>query len=330
MQGDRSFQDSVAALAARLGFAMRGIERLSGGASQETWLITADGPSGARDDLILRRSPNGQDKLRETSAGLQAEAMLMRLAGARAVPVPDVLHILEEADALGAGFVSRRVMGETIPRKILRDDAFAAARPRLAAQSGTILAGIHSIAVSTLPPLAHQPPAERLFALRARYDRIGLRRPICDYGFRWLEAHCPKGQESGLVHGDFRNGNLIVDADGIAAVLDWELAHIGDQVEDLGWLCVPSWRFGLLDRPAGGFGTREALLAAYTAAGGAPIDPARLDYWIAFGTLAWGIGCLNFAAEFRAGDRTVERASIGRRVTETELDLMMLLTGKMA
>ena len=57
-------------------------------------------------------------------------------------------------------------------------------------------------------------------------------------------------------------------ADGwVVAVVDWELAHLGDPVEDLGWLCVKSWRFGVNDRRVGGFGTVDDLLAAYRAAG---------------------------------------------------------------
>ncbi|WCT72175.1 phosphotransferase family protein [Sphingomonas naphthae] len=328
MESEKPFSERVAEIAARLGFVMLGCDRLSGGASQETWLMSAT-RDGLRDDLILRRSPNGQDKLRETSAGLTAEAALMRRAARSAIPVPDVVHVLTAADELGAGFISRRVFGETIPKKILREDAYRAARPLLAAQSGAILAAIHAIPLDELPPLQEQTAAQRVEALRARYDRIGERRPIFELAFRWLGERTPVDAVRRLCHGDFRNGNLIIDADGIAAVLDWELAHTGDPIEDLGWLCVPSWRFGHLNREAGGFGTRDDLLDAYVAAGGPAVDPRRIDFWILFGTLAWGIGCLNFAAEFRTGDRTVERASIGRRVSETELDLMMLLTGRL-
>ena len=69
------------------------------------------------------------------------------------------------------------------------------------------------------------------------------------------------------MHGDFRHGNLIIGPDGVRAVLDWELAHTGDPMEDLGWICVNSWRFGEIDKPVGGFGTREELFAGYEAAG---------------------------------------------------------------
>jgi aminoglycoside phosphotransferase (APT) family kinase protein len=129
-----------------------------------------------------------------------------------------------------------------------------------------------------------------------------------------------------LVHGDFRNGNLIIGPEGIRAVLDWENAHLGDPAEDLGWLCVASWRFGNLDRPVGGFGSREDLLTAYNAAGGVPIDVDRLLFWEVYGSLYWGIVCCRSVAEFRDGkDPSVERAMIARRASETEIDLLRLI-----
>ena len=78
------------------------------------------------------------------------------------------------------------------------------------------------------------------------------------------------------MHGDFRHGNLIIGPDGVRAVLDWELAHLGDPMEDLGWICVNSWRFGEIDKPVGGFGTREELFAGYEAAG-RRVDPERVE-----------------------------------------------------
>jgi hypothetical protein len=130
-----------------------------------------------------------------------------------------------------------------------------------------------------------------------------------------------------VVHGDFRTGNLLVDRRGLAAVLDWELAHLGDPLEDLGWFCVRAWRFGS-PKPAGGFGTRARLVAAYEAHGGGPVDPAVLRWWEVMGTLSWGVICLIQAATHLSGaSRSVELAAIGRRVAETELDLLRLLPG---
>lgn len=102
------------------------------------------------------------------------------------------------------------------------------------------------------------------------------------------------------MHGDFRNGNLIIGAEGVRAVLDWELAHLGDPMEDLGWVCVNSWRFGEIDKPVGGFGSREELFAGYEAAG-RKVDPARVKFWEVMGTLRWGIMCGGMMQRFREG-----------------------------
>ncbi|MFA5123081.1 phosphotransferase family protein, partial [Zavarzinia sp.] len=148
-----------------------------------------------------------------------------------------------------------------------------------------------------------------------------------DLALVWLKAHLPAAPAvPRLVHGDFRNGNLIVGPDGIRAVLDWELAHLGDPLEDLGWLCVPSWRFGGV-APVGGFGTRDDLFAAYEAASGTPVDAGAVRFWEVLGTLRWGLICAESANRFlTGGDRSVERAVIARRASETEIDLLDLLT----
>jgi aminoglycoside phosphotransferase (APT) family kinase protein len=128
-----------------------------------------------------------------------------------------------------------------------------------------------------------------------------------------------------LVHGDFRHGNLIIGSEGLRAVLDWELAHLGDPMEDLGWICVNSWRFGEIDKPVGGFGSREELFAGYEEAG-RRVDPDRVKFWEVMGTLRWGVMCCGMMQRFRIGpDHSMERAMIGRRSSETEIDLLRLL-----
>ena len=109
-------------------------------------------------------------------------------------------------------------------------------------------------------------------------------------------------------------------------MLDWELAHVGDPVEDLGWLCVPAWRFARPDRPAAGLGTREELLDAYERHAGVAVDPAALRWWELAGTLRWGVICVMQAFTHLSGaTRSVEHAVIGRRACEVEWDLLELL-----
>jgi len=302
-----------------------GAVRLSGGASQETWsfdIVHPDGNIGA----ILRRAPVGYGAAPSRAAGLNAEAVLMQLAHDAGVPSPLVLHVLQPQDDLGTGFIMQRVEGETIPRKILRDQQFAQARPKLARQLGQVLAGIHGLDLRKLPELRRMTAAKEIAELERDYRSFEWPRPVFELALRWLRDRDPgPPQETTLVHGDFRHGNLIIGPEGLRAVLDWELAHTGDPMEDLGWVCVNSWRFGEIDRPVGGFGTREDLFAGYEATG-RRVDPARVKFWEVMGTLRWGVMCCGMMQRFRVSpEHSVERAMIGRRASETEIDLLRLL-----
>jgi aminoglycoside phosphotransferase (APT) family kinase protein len=302
-----------------------GAIRLSGGASQETWSFDIVHPGG-NIGAILRRAPAGYGAAPTRAAGLKAEAALMQLAHDAGVPSPRVLHVLEPKDELGTGFVMSRIAGETIPRKILRDDQFAQARPKLARRLGGILAAIHGLPLSQLPQLRGMTAAKEITELERDYRSLDWPRPVFELALRWLHDHDPGPSEQvTLVHGDFRHGNLIIGPDGVRAVLDWELAHTGDPMEDLGWICVNSWRFGEIDKPVGGFGSREELFAGYEA-GGRRVDPDRVTFWEVMGTLRWGVMCCGMMQRFRLGpEHSVERAMIGRRSSETEIDLLRLL-----
>ena len=119
----------------------------------------------------------------------------------------------------------------------------------------------------------------------------------------------------------------MVDADeGLTAVLDWETAHIGDPMRDLGWMCTNSWRFGQRHLPVGGFGEYEDLFAGYQAVSGTAVDRERVQYWEVFGSFWWAVGCLSMADRYRMGsDATVERPGIGRRSSECQLDCVNLI-----
>ena len=300
--------------------------RLSGGASQETWSFDIEHPGG-NVGAILRRAPQGYGAAPARAAGLNAEAILMQRAYDADVPSPRVLHTLQPDEGLGTGFIMERVEGETIPRKILRDQEFAQVRPKLARQLGSVLAGIHGLELSTLPELRRMTAAKEIAELERDYRSFDWPRPVFELALRWLRDRDPgPSAEITLVHGDFRHGNLIIGLDGLRAVLDWELAHFGDPMEDLGWVCVNSWRFGHIDKPVGGFGSREELFAGYEAAGRS-VDPDRVMFWEVMGTLRWGVMCCGMMQRFRIGpEHSVERAMIGRRSSETEIDLLRLLS----
>jgi aminoglycoside phosphotransferase (APT) family kinase protein len=325
--GEGAVRDALAALAPRLrplGRTISGLTRLSGGATQEIWrfdLETADGPKR----LIMRRAPGG-DRLTELGVGLNVEAQLIAAARGRGVAVPEVHHTLAPEDGLGHGFIMEFVAGEVLGGRIVKAASLARARDTLAYSCGRILARIHSIDPNDFPSLAVQTPADLIAQWRAAYGRDSIRRPVFDLAFHHLSAGCPPPPaKARLVHGDFRNGNLIVGPEGVRAVLDWELAHVGDPMEDLGWLCVNSWRFGHMEKPVGGFGEYEDLYAGYEAAAGVRIDRAMAKWWEMFGTLRWGVICASSLAAFRGINPSVERAMIARRASETEIDLLGLM-----
>ena len=224
-----------------------------------------------------------------------------------------------------------RLAGETIARKILRDETFAKARPVLAAQCGAALARIHATPAEGLPDLPFSGAREQLDRYEEVYRSFDTPRPIFDLAFRHLRDSAPAAHAPTLVHGDFRLGNIMVGPEGLVAALDWEITHIGDPTEDLSWVCMPSWRFGQMDKPVGGFGEVTDLLKGYREAGGDPrIDEAAVRWWTMFGSLKWGCMCLTMFRAYDSGaDPSVERAAIGRRASETELDLMLMLTGKL-
>jgi aminoglycoside phosphotransferase (APT) family kinase protein len=303
--------------------------RESGGASRQTWSFDAV-IDGRRHELILRRDPplaGRPGSERSSSLDRATEFRVLRAAFAAGVRAPEPLFELAAEDGLGDAFVMRRVRGTAIARKLLRDPPYGEARQRIAGQLGEILARIHATDTASLPPLAARQAADQIAHLRGALDRLAEPQPVFELALSWLDRRKPAPVERPvLVHGDYRTGNYLADESGVTAILDWEGAHLGDPVEDLGWLCVKSWRFGAIDQPAGGFGSREALWAAYRRAGGREVDPLRAHWWEVLGTARWGIICHQQAWRHLSGAvKSMELASIGRRAVETEVDLLQLL-----
>src|SRR5258708_18387896 len=220
-----------------------GAAKLSGGASQETWsfdIVHASGNIGA----ILRRAPPGYGASPGRAAGVDAEAVLMQLAYDAGLPSPRVMHVLKPEDKLGTGFIMQRIEGETIARKILRDEQFAQARPILARQLGGVIAGIHGLPATKLPKLREMNSTKELADMEREYRSFGWPRPVFELALRWLRERDPgPSKEVTLVHGDFRHGNLIIGPDGVRAVLDWEIPHFADPMEDPRCISLNSWRF---------------------------------------------------------------------------------------
>ncbi|HTX50991.1 MAG TPA: phosphotransferase family protein [Caulobacteraceae bacterium] len=310
---------------ARLGAdGAKNLRRMTAGATQEVWRFDLI-EHGRETPLVLRRAPGGT-RVSDTAVGLETEARLIQAAAAKGVPVPAVRHVLDAEDGLGHGFIMGFVEGETLGGRIVRQEAFAETRTFLARQCGEVLAKIHAIDPAEFPNLRRQTPRQLIDQYHATYKASGWPRPVIDLAFRWLDERCPPDpREMKLVHGDFRNGNLMIGPDGVRAVLDWEIAHVGDPMEDFGWICTGSWRFGQMDKPVGGFGEREDLWAGYEAAGGAPVSRDHALWWEVYGSMRWGVMCASMVMSFRGADPSVERSVIARRTSENEIDLLRLL-----
>jgi len=336
------FADKLAAFLQRASGAehadVAGLRRLTGGASRETWSLDAtlahqDGRTETL-PLILQRDTRGAPK----TMTREIEFKLIKAAFDEGVPAPEPLFMGD--DSLGGEFfLVRRVGGETLPRRLLREDMYADARTALPAQLGRTLAKIHAIPLEQhglgdalpAPPSGVSPAKFEVERYEQIYRAIALQpSPAFELAFRYLNrspyvAADGSGERRTLVHGDYRIGNVLFGPDGLRLMLDWELAHVGDPMEDMGFICVRSWRFGG-PKPVGGIGDRDEFFAAYESAGGAKVDPERVRFWEVFGNLRWGVICLSQARTYIDGhSNSVELASIGRRTAETEWELLELV-----
>jgi len=295
---------------------LTGLMRLSGGANMESWAF--DWADGA---YVLRRAPSA-DYMAGRPYGHADEAALVIAAHGAGVKAPEVVGVLADSDGMGTGYVMRRVLAEVNPAKILANPP-----PLLLTDLGRELARIHAIPAAAIPAaIPLMDTAAALAELKARFLTYGGDRPVIALAIKWCEDHLPPPADPVLVHGDYRMGNIMVDADELAVVLDWELAHRGDAHEDLAFGCMTVWRFGRIDQPAFGIGSLDDYFAAYEAAGGARVDRTRFHFWLVYRTLWWALGCLQMGQAWRSGaDPTVERVVVGRRTAEQELDLLLLL-----
>lgn len=302
---------------------------LIGGASLETWAVTA-GWDGHLHELIVRRDTDS--KMSATALSRAEEFNLLQLMYGYRVLVAKPLF-LNERDTHPYFIVERRD-GTSIGVKVVRDPTLASAREKLLLQLATELAKIHAVrledALVVLPPASNPNAAQMILTtLRASAQTLDPANAVWAFGLRWLERNLPPPSPLTVVHGDYRIGNVLVTEEGLNGILDWEFSHLGDPAEDVAWLAVRDWRFGNLHLPMGGIGTREAFLAAYQAAGGMSLDPARLRWWEVAGNLKWAIFCLSQADRHLSGkEPNIEYAALGRRAAEMEWELLRLIEGE--
>jgi len=301
-------------LAELLGEPLTGpLEQLSGGASRATFTFATASHGELVVQIERRAAPEREAR---------AQAALLLAAAQAGVPVARVVAHGGADPALGTSWiVMQAVAGTADPGRILAAQGVPPPHALIDSIAAALTAVHRMPADEELAPQVDDPIAQ----LRAAYDGLGQPHPTFELAFRALDGDRPAARRT-LVHGDFRIGNLMVDSAGVSAVLDWELAHVGDPIEDLGWLCVPAWRFMRPDRPAAGLGSREQLAQAYERHSGVQVDLDALRRWELAGTLRWGVFCVMQAFSHLSGARrSLEHAVIGRRASEVEWDLLEML-----
>jgi aminoglycoside phosphotransferase (APT) family kinase protein len=319
-------QDAVVRHLGRPGI-INHVQRLTGGANRTTVSFDAD-VRGQLLQLVVQLGAEVSDPVAGVTPEVDTtnQARLMIAAQRAGVPAPKVLAIIEPADKLGEGYIAEHVAGETLGPRVVRDQRFAAARELMARQCGEILAAIHRIPTADVPFLVMQDAGAHVAAHRRIVEHYGFRLPALELALRWAERNVPQQQRHSVIHGDFRSGNFIIGEEGIRCVLDWELAQTGDPMQDLGWLCIKTWRFGGAG-PVGGFGSREDLYAAYERAGGCAVNSSHARFWEAFSNIKWAIDCLRLGMR-GIEELNLERSAIGRRIEEPLWDFFNLIEGR--
>jgi aminoglycoside phosphotransferase (APT) family kinase protein len=302
---------------------------LPGGAIQENWGFRTrfiGGPFDGEHDLVVRTdAPTGVP----SSIGRIEEFAVLRAVFAAGVCVPEPLWVCPDPGVLGKPFfVMRRVAGSAQGRQITSDPALEPALPALAARLAQELARLQTVR-PPCPDLGFLPSIDamqHIAACRAYFDDHPQPRPVLEWAARWLETHLPEPAASVLCHRDFRTGNYMLEGSELTGILDWEFAGWGDPDEDIGWFCCKGWRFARLDREAGGIAAREIFYRAYEAASGRRLDPGRVHFWEVLANVRWAVIALQQSDRYLLGGaRDLSTAIIGRRATECELELLMLL-----
>lgn len=324
---DESSAHLLRAMRRRFGESVRieNIDVPSLGGSNRTVIFDLIDGSGRRRVVSRQRTYEGADSPFLDAAD---QFRLMQIAYQAGVPVPEPILLFTSEDQLGDGFVTGFVVGETMPKRIIAALDSTQSGPNFTQQLGQVLAQLHQVRADAAFLQETPDSIDPIDAQRQRYDSYDEAHPAIELGFRWLERNRPVRTAPALLHGDFRNGNLMVKDDRIVSVLDWECAHLGAPAEDIGWLTCRPWRFGSVERPVGGFGKLPDLLASYRDAGGILIDADEVRYWQIFGLVRWTvINMMQAHGHFFGDRRDPVFAACGRNTSLIEYDLLMTLKG---
>lgn len=311
---------------------VREAKRLSGGAIQENWLLslTVDGGlQAARTSAVLRADATSTIGASRTRAD---EYVILSAAHAARICVAEPLGLCTQKSVLGRSFfMMQAVEGTAGGSRIVRDHTLTFNRTTLVKALAGELAKIHRLqpgpALSGVLGVAPiNPIAELISSYRHGLDAATRPSPVCEFALRWLERQSPAKAERSFCHRDFRTGNFMVNASGLAAILDWEFAGWGCPSEDIGWFCSKAWRFGASELEAGGIATRREFVEAYELASDRKINAEELLFWELMANVRWAVIAQQQSDRFSVhGDRSLELALIGRRIHETELEIVRIL-----
>lgn len=307
------------------------VQPLAGGASRDSWAFTAVFAEGNRQRYVLRRDL--PTTMNETALTRANEFVMMRAAYDQGVRCAQVRWLCEESAVLGQPFfIMDYIAGISIGRKVMTAPELAEARQALPAQMAEQLSLIHGLAWQSdalgflAQPKTGNPAREAVADAYRRIDMLGANIPAIEYILRWCDRHAPPPERITFIHGDFRVGNLLIDTNGLSAVIDWEFAHVGDPCEELGYLCLRDWRFGNDALRMAGLSQREPFIQMYERYANVKIDRSAVDWWEVFGNLRWAIICLNQAQRHLSGqDVNVELASLGRRSLDMQAEALALI-----
>ncbi len=322
----RFLRDATGAAVAEI----RALHRLHGGAVQENWRLDVDFAGGSlagRQSLVLRTAAATM-----LGFGLDgaAEFEVLRAVHAAGVAAPEPLFLCGDAGIIGKPFLlMRRLAGDATPARIVSGE-LGGARDTLIADLARALAAIHALVppnrdLACLGPAPQDAAAARLAQCAAWLARDGEPHPVAEWALRWLARYAPVPVAPVLCHGDFRTGNFLADAAGLAGILDWEFASWSDPHEDLGWFCLGCWRFGAYQREAGGIAPRAAVIAAYEAASRRRVEAQRLRWWEVMAALRWLVIALRQRDRcLVGGEPSLDLALTGRRPAECEFEILKL------
>ncbi|MDI7229812.1 phosphotransferase family protein [Leptospira santarosai] len=313
---------------------------LSGGACQENFAAqvqVSEGPEKGTYDTVFR-TDKGAALL--ASLNREDEFGVCDLAYKAGVNTPKPFWLETDRRITGSSFYfMQKIPGKAVGRYVVKDSSLNKMRKQLAVDLAKNLARLHSIKPSdckngTLRETLWkgQDPNDRIVAngsirfLRSELERMEEAHPAMEMILNWLEKRAKPSDDVVLIHGDFRTGNFMVTPEGLQGIVDWEFAHWGDRHEDLTWLCMRDWRFGKLNKEAGGFADRSEFYEEYEKVSGVKPDPKMITYWEVMGNLRWAIGCIGQAERHLSGkDKGIELAAIGRRACEMEYEAMRLI-----